>query len=264
MKDGAKLGLTGAAGLVVGLLFGGGSGGEDAIEDLGGRMNMLERSAATVSDIDGRISSIESAVSALGKRASSIEESVAALADLPGATEGVAASVAALNEATGDLGEQISAVSDSVDSSMAELRSATSDLAGQVATLSVPAAASESAETSTKAAAAPAPAVVPVEDEAAEAEAEKEAAMATLEQAVGEDGLVLGIGQAVGLADNAVRFVMSFMDEAAGEARITVIGGGSKTLYTGGTTVLTAGEDISCTVQLAGVAGKKAYLNAGC
>jgi hypothetical protein len=94
----------------------------------------------------------------------------------------------------------------------------------------------------------------------AEAEAEAaEAAPAAETPTVGEDGLVLAVGQ-TGSVDGT-RVFLSRIDEETGEARLMVVGEGPATVATDGEP-LALGE--GCALTLVGIAERRAYLGVAC
>ena len=82
--------------------------------------------------------------------------------------------------------------------------------------------------------------------------------VAALEDEIGDDGMVLAVGQTGSVGDT--RVFMSRIDSETNEARIMVVGDGPATLGRDTGPIEVAG----CTLSLAGVADRRAYLKTDC
>lgn len=261
------------AGLVLGLAM---SGGSDSGGVMTAQMEELQaglgEALAAVSDkvdaLAGGISANETAIAALtGSMGEQSASTAASLEALGAKAEADAAALAelrgALDQLSGDqasLTEVVGAITGDMDAMRGDLMGAMKDtLAAAAAAVGAGAAAAPAAPVAPAATQAVAAVAAAAPDPAPEAAAEADdgAAAEALAAAVGEDGLILSVGQ-TGAAGEAGVF-LSRLSEAGAHLRIRGLGA-----VTAG--IDGAAEDLGngCAVALAGVAAGKAYLTVAC
>ncbi len=226
-----------------------------------------------------RISTIEEKFSAVEAQVGEVQAQVAASdagEKIAGIEEGLEVELAALREEIGTVGARIDGVASDVEGVATEAAAAAGlegklgELEGSVGTLgqTFESLASDIHLLEDKMAALSAGAVGATSEggDAAsattgEAASEDEApgpADALLE-AIGEDGLVLSVGETGGVGDQ--RIFLSRVDGEAGEAKVMIVGKGTATLSTFG-----SGTDLGngCTLEMAGSHDGQAYLKPVC
>ena len=243
-KDGEKkpsyLPIAGALflGIVVGSALG--SGDEAALRV---KRDLEEQLAAAESQAREALSAAEQAAESAASAASNeAADQVAALESKIADIE-AAVSEAGDSEEVAAIRNRVQVLAEQMAETIARMQSGAASAAGSGAQ----AAASGDGDG--------APAAPAAEDGSAE---EGGMDVAALQQAIGEDGLVLAVGQTGSVGDT--RVFMSRIDSDAMEARIMVVGDGPATLGRDSGSIAVAGCDLS----LAGVADRRAYLKTAC
>ncbi|WP_428925642.1 hypothetical protein [Marinibacterium sp. SX1] len=264
------------AGLVIGLAMSGGSGNEAAVSRQMDEMRAeLADAVAAVSgkvdELSGGLAANEASVAALSTGLTGQSDS---LADLGARAEANAAALDGLNgvlEAlSGDqaaLGERVSGMTGDMGEMRGELMAAMKDTLAAAAAVGMTggsgggasnAGATPAAAPAPEAASEPAPEPETQTAEAPASEpADDSARMAELQAQVGDDGLVLAVGQAVAVGDRQV-FLSRLSDQGAhlrirGQEPILAAMGGAPAELGG-----------NCTIRLAGIAGGRAYMTGAC
>lgn len=200
----------------------------------------LAASETAVAALNSTLTAQSASLEALGAKA---EANAAALVELGGALDGLSGDQAGLSDTvagmTGDMGQ----MRDDLMVAMQDTLAAAAAAVGMTGGPPVPAAAAPEPAVP---AAAPAPDDA---DDGAEAEA--------LAAAIGDDGLILGVGQTAMVGD--VRVFLSRLSDSGAHLRIK--GMDPVTAGIGGGAADVGGD---CVVALAGIAAGKAYMTSAC
>jgi outer membrane murein-binding lipoprotein Lpp len=244
MDDMKNLGYIIGAG-IIGVLLGNAIGSSSAtgdattkrLDELSQEVATLGERVAGLSDIRSETEGLGSAIDGLGGRLDEVQSSAQSLGDR----------VAGLDEAVSGLRSDVEATGESLSGFAVELGTvitAIEDMQERIAT---------------------APATAPAPEAGAEAEAAAEDAAEPAEESpadrlaaeIGEDGLVLQVGQ-TGMVQEQGVFLSRISENAA---HLVLVGDGRATAEMNGSPVEL---DNGCTVDFAGAAEGKAYLSVTC
>ena len=243
-----KIGFPAAAGLL-GILIGyGASSGGDPDEKVAQRLGALETQITEMQAPDEAIAGLEASLKKLGQGSETVAADVAKLAP----------ALAAMDEKVGSLGTEIgavktevAAVSTGLTAGLSEMKTAMAASTDQIAAITdkVATLSTTAPETAETIASTDADAATPAA--AIETPADK---MAKL---VGEDGLILSIGQ-TGLVGDQKVFLSRLAD---GQAHVVLVGSGKATIGPYSGPVSLSGD---CSLEFVGIEQRKAYLKPAC